>query len=153
MSKLLILNVDDDPIDLENVHHQLKQLEAVIIDVKNGQEALEMLRQRTFDCILLDHLLPDCRGVDLVAQFQQLDITTPVIIITGVGDEQLAVTALKSGAANYITKEALNNGKLSQDVLNAVLEHRSIVEAKTKAIEKMHNVEIAIDQRIKTMES
>ncbi|WP_026841813.1 response regulator [Citrifermentans bremense] len=65
------------------------------------QEALARVQTRDFDIVLTDYLLPDGKGVDLVLKSGQ---TTPVVIMTSHGNEQLAVDAMKAGALDYVVK-------------------------------------------------
>ncbi|ACH38966.1 response receiver histidine kinase response regulator [Citrifermentans bemidjiense Bem] len=65
------------------------------------QEALARVQSNNFDIVLTDYLLPDGKGVDLVLKSGQ---TTPVVIMTSHGNEQLAVDAMKAGALDYVVK-------------------------------------------------
>ena len=70
-----------------------------------GNEALEICDQNNFDIIILDYILPDLSGIEVLNELRERNINTPVIIVTGQGDERIAVEAMKSGAADYIVKD------------------------------------------------
>ncbi|MCI5055393.1 MAG: sigma-54 dependent transcriptional regulator [Flavobacteriales bacterium] len=69
-----------------------------------AHKALQNLKDNKYDLILTDVKLPDGSGIDLLKQIKKLHFETPVILITGYGDLKLAVSAMKLGAADFITK-------------------------------------------------
>ena len=71
-----------------------------------GEEALA---KAVYDCILCDHKLPGGDGLDIVLRVRETQSTTPIIVLTGQGDEALAVELLKAGAADYIPKSSLSS--------------------------------------------
>lgn len=70
----------------------------------SGAECLSKLRQTSYDCILLDHKLPDTAGIELLGQIRRLEPFVAVIIVTGAGSEAAAVKAMKLGATDYVVK-------------------------------------------------
>lgn len=68
------------------------------------KEALSMLKENSYDLVLLDLHLPDGEGLGLIKQLKQQDPETPVVVLTGVQDDELAVKALKEGAQDYVLK-------------------------------------------------
>lgn len=73
--------------------------------VETGQVCLERLRNGTYDLLLLDHRLPDMDGLDVLRDTLRRDISVPVVLVTGSGDEELVVKALRLGASTYVPKE------------------------------------------------
>ena len=73
--------------------------------VATGQEALDWLASHRADLLLLDFRLPDMTGEQLVDTLEQQGRRCPFIIVTGFGDERLAVTMLKKGALDYLIKD------------------------------------------------
>ncbi|MEL6555509.1 MAG: EAL domain-containing protein [Cyanobacteria bacterium J06621_11] len=67
-------------------------------------DALNALQENTFDVILLDLCLPDGRGIDLVKQLKERMPQVPIVVMTGIQDESMAVAALKEGAQDYLVK-------------------------------------------------
>ncbi|MEJ2229785.1 MAG: response regulator [Nitrospirales bacterium] len=72
----------------------------------SGQEALNWLTHHQADLLLLDLQLPDMTGEDLINQLDQRAITLPFIVVTGQGDERLAVKMMKRGARDYFIKDS-----------------------------------------------
>jgi len=72
-------------------------------------EALEQLRQQTFDLVLLDLVLPDSNGLQTFADLRAVAPHVAVIVITGLDDEDLAVSAMRQGAADYLMKGRLDS--------------------------------------------
>ncbi|RMD94795.1 MAG: response regulator [Calditrichaeota bacterium] len=70
----------------------------------DGSQGLEKLNQNSYDAILLDHRLPDMNGIEMMKEIQRRGIEIPQIIVTGAGDERIAVKAMKSGAYDYVVK-------------------------------------------------
>ena len=67
-------------------------------------DALTALQENSFDVILLDLCLPDGRGIDLVKQLKERMPQVPIVVMTGIQDESMAVAALKEGAQDYLVK-------------------------------------------------
>nr|MDZ8042288.1 PAS domain S-box protein [Nostoc sp. CreGUA01] len=85
-----------------------------IYEFESGEEALQACQTKTPDVILLDYQLPDLDGLEFITELHQQTINSkiPVIMLTGQGDETIAVQAIKSGAQDYLVK-----GKLTRDSL------------------------------------
>ncbi|HEY9597928.1 MAG TPA: response regulator, partial [Cyanophyceae cyanobacterium] len=83
------------------------------------------LNEQNFDCVLLDYRLPDGDGLALVQQIRSSGILIPLIVLTGQGDEELAVELMKSGASDYLSKSKLSAQTLSRSLVNAVRIYRA----------------------------
>ena len=99
-----ILLVDDDDVDRLAVAGALRSagLDATLHEAASVPAAVTALGESLFDCVLLDYQLPGGDGLDVLRTVQQDDTGTPVIILTGHGDEQTAVEFMKAGAADYL---------------------------------------------------
>ncbi|BAZ68703.1 two-component hybrid sensor and regulator [Fischerella sp. NIES-4106] len=107
---------------------QDKQHTYNILEAQTGEEGLQLCQQQFPDVILLDYLLPDMDGLEFLTHLNtQLGQTNlPVIMLTGQGNEQIAVQAMKKGAADYLVKSHTTTVSLSLTIQN-VLEKTSLV--------------------------
>lgn len=122
-----ILLVDDDEVDRLAVARALRSagLDATLQEAASVPAAVTALGQSSFDCVLLDYQLPGGDGLDVLRTVTEEDTGTPVIILTGHGDEQTAVEFMKAGAADYLPKQALSPDRLAQS-LRYVIEKRQL---------------------------
>src|SRR5205085_333036 len=74
----------------------------------HGGEALEVLRHSSFDVVLTDLQMPVMNGLELVEAVRRDHPMTPVVLMTALGSEEIAVEALRKGAASYVPKRILN---------------------------------------------
>ncbi|NCJ07478.1 response regulator [Synechococcales cyanobacterium C] len=120
--KLHILIVDDDIVDRMAIGRALRNtgLSISLVEATDCADAIKTLQEQSFDCAFLDYRLPDQDGLDLIRQLDELGIRVPLIVLTGQGDEQLAVEIMKAGASDYLAKSKVTPERLSQVLQNAV---------------------------------
>jgi len=121
-----ILYAEDNPQDADRArsHLQLLAPEFEIEIADTGQGCLDQLRETEFDLLLLDQHLPDMDGLDVLKTLVHAGLQLPVVMVTGVGDEDLVVKALRLGAANYVPKQG-DYLETLPDLLRGVMEeHR-----------------------------
>ncbi|MEO1005817.1 MAG: GAF domain-containing protein, partial [Cyanobacteria bacterium J06638_38] len=122
-----ILIVDDSAEDLEVYRRYLGQEFLVsyqIIAAESGSEGLEQLALVKPDLILLDYLLPDLDGLEFLEELKaQAREIPPVIMLTGQGNETVAVEAMKSGIKDYLIKGQLTPQSLTASVKNVLQRH------------------------------
>ena len=75
-----------------------------IFSARNGKETVDLLRSKPIDVILLDIIMPDANGLDLIETLQEINSTASIIILTAHGTTQIAIKAAKRRAYDYITK-------------------------------------------------
>lgn len=125
-----ILMVDDDEL-FRKAHKRLLHLVHFsrinaffeVVDVDSAANAMKALKETSFDCVLLDYVMPECSGLKCLKDIVESWPDLPVILFTGAGNERVAAGALKDGAIDYLIK-----GKLTLETLE-----RAIVSAITKA--------------------
>jgi CheY-like chemotaxis protein len=106
-----ILLVDDDEFFAEIVASQLQdELQHRVTIARSGRQAKEFLENNTshFDIILTDYYMPEMNGLDLLHWMYDNHIETPVVMLTAVGSDIVAVDAMKLGAYDYVRKEQLD---------------------------------------------
>jgi PAS domain S-box-containing protein len=134
---LKLLLVDDDEVDRLTVQRLLRTsgINAEVVEATSGIEALERLREQSFDVVLLDFLLPGEDGLWVLREVGKRGPRSPIIVLTGQGDEQTAVELMKAGAADYITKASLSAERLAQSLRQVLRlhlveqQHRVLAEA------------------------
>jgi two-component system NtrC family response regulator len=99
-----ILVVDDEASIRRLVEKEMGTSRRRITTVGSSQEAIKAFKGDAFDVVMLDMRLPDGNGIDLLPRFQDMAPEVQVIIITGFGEVDNAVQAMKLGAYDYITK-------------------------------------------------
>ncbi|PZV17870.1 MAG: hybrid sensor histidine kinase/response regulator [Leptolyngbya sp.] len=130
---LEILVVDDDDVDRMAVHRALKAagVEMTLTEATDCSSAIEQLKSTAFDCVFLDYQLPDRDGLSLVKDLRRDNVRTPIIVLTGQGDEQIAVDLMKAGATDYLPKSKVSPDRLSRILRSAVRLYRLEQEAET----------------------
>ncbi|MEZ5358712.1 MAG: response regulator [Candidatus Zixiibacteriota bacterium] len=110
-----------------------------------GQKFLPTLKNGKYDLICMDFHLPDINGLDLLALIRVETTDTPVVIITGAGNEQVAVEAMKAGATDYITKTGDYSETIPRVIRQSYKKQKLIIknrrlEAKARAAEKLETI-------------
>jgi signal transduction histidine kinase len=116
---LAVLVVDDDAVDRMAVHRALVGV-AKVSEAGDGVEALELVRDARFDCVLLDYQLPRLDGLEVLRQLRARGDATPVVMLTGTNDAATAVSLMKAGASEFVSKDALDPARLAAAVRAAV---------------------------------
>jgi len=123
MKKILI--VDDDVAVTNYLMVFLMQTERFKTTVVNdSREVPGLLAAESFDALLLDMDMPDVSGLDILRLMRERGIHSPVIVLTGVADVELAVRALKLGAFDYLTKPVEDEHLL--EVIEAAISHHAL---------------------------
>jgi DNA-binding NtrC family response regulator len=119
-----ILVVDDDQAVLNYLNVFLLQAgEFEIALLSDSARAPRMLLEGAFDVVLLDMDMPEVSGLDILKIANENSVETEVIVLTGVEDIELAVSAMKLGAFDYLTKPVANDTLLA--TIHAAMESRS----------------------------
>jgi DNA-binding NtrC family response regulator len=131
MSKVLII---DDERPIRNSLREILEYEKLkVSEATNAIEALEILNTNTFDLILCDIKMPGMDGIELLSKIQESKPEIPVIMISGHGNVETAVDALKKGAYDFIEKP-IDLNRLLVTVRNAL--DRADLVAETKTLRK-----------------
>jgi CheY-like chemotaxis protein len=103
-----VLVVDDNPVDCHLAGALLSKREDLeALFAANGSEALALLRENQPDVILTDLHMPEMDGLELVVEVRKNYPLVPVILMTAYGSEEIAIKALRQGAASYVPKKNL----------------------------------------------
>ena len=134
-----ILIIDDDKINLNLMDKILKKINHKVYVASNGKDALDLLKKIKFDLILLDIIMPDINGIDLLKQIKNniKYYEIPVIMLSAIDDMSLIVDCIRLGATDYITKpidKVLLNARINNCLERK--EYRDIEKKYIKRIEK-----------------
>ncbi len=99
-----VLVVDDEPSVTDLLSAALEEEGYTCITAATGEEALKKLATDNVDAVLLDLRLPGISGMDVLRTIKSTYPRTAVVVVTGMGDAETAVEAMKIGAVDYITK-------------------------------------------------
>ncbi len=115
--KILVI---DDEADIRESLDILLSTEGYRVETaENGREGLALLESRHFDLVLLDLMMPDISGMEVLSEVRRRDRETPIFMITAYGSVENAVQALKNGANDYFTKP-WDNEKLLIEIDRAI---------------------------------
>ncbi|GCE27858.1 hypothetical protein KDA_33420 [Dictyobacter alpinus] len=117
--------IDDNPVDREVFRRYLLQdtrYHYQFYEEETGEEGIALCRRVQPDCILLDYTLPDINGLEFLAGLVDSSGSIPfaVIMLAGMGDESIALQAMKSGAQDYLVKNEMTPGNLFRAIHNAI---------------------------------
>lgn len=117
-----VLIVEDNPGDIGLVNSYLNEcvLPADITSTEDLAQTLDILTSSHFDVILLDLGLPHSSGLDTLTSVQEAAPDTAVIVLTGLDDEELAHSALRNGAEDYLLKDSVNCNTLERSLRYAI---------------------------------
>ena len=143
-----VLIIDDNPIDRDIFRRLLQNQQAHAfrcIEGEHGRAGLEQYRRERPDCVILDLNLPDIDGLDLLKSFLAEPDSCPVVVTTAYGSEQVAVEAMKAGAADYIVKGSTSGEALAHTIENAI--------EKCGLRRQVERQRVAIEERNRELES
>jgi PAS domain S-box-containing protein len=157
-----LLIVDDSPEDRELYRRYLlrdREYSYTILEATLGEQGLELWQQHQPDAVLLDYRLPDLDGLEFLAKLQPLtQQPCPVIVVTGQGNEAIAVKAIKAGAQDYIVKEQITpeglqiavNGAIETVQLHTQLQQRIERERVVSYITQKIHQSLNLDEILQT---
>ena len=104
MNDFRILVVDDKPAQLELLSGFLNKQGFETVLAESATKAIEIFRQGLIDLVITDQKMPDMSGLDLLKSVRLINPEAAVVVITAYGTVDTAVAAIKSGAADYLSK-------------------------------------------------
>ena len=120
---LRVLIVEDDPTDAEFARRSLcagKRAEFEAVWVTELSEALDRLRDDQFDAVLLDLGLPGYDGLEALQEIRREHGEIPIVVLTGLSDERVAMEAIDAGAQDYLVKGQLTVDSLIRSIRYAI---------------------------------
>ncbi len=118
-----LLIIDDSPEDCATYQRYLAQdpdYHYTVLCAATGNVGLARWREWAPDCLLLDYNLPDQNGISVLHALDTSETGPAIVMLSGAGELPVAVTALKSGAHDYLEKGTISRARLAQALNNAV---------------------------------
>src|SRR5678810_1186523 len=122
-----VLIIDDDAEIRESIQMLLVSEGLSVDTAENGEDGLLKIEENLYDFVLLDLMLPGKSGMDVYKDVRRVDPTLPVVIITAMGGVENAVTAIKEGCYDFLTKP-WDNDKLFVIIGNAIRQRQLLSE-------------------------
>jgi sigma-B regulation protein RsbU (phosphoserine phosphatase) len=151
-SPIHLLIVEDSPTHTEILQHLLGELghnlAFATTCVDTAEKALDALRQQPYELVLLDYKLPGADGLSALASIRELPPARQpaVIMLTGMGREDVAVEAMKRGAKDYLSKDTLDVPSLLRAITSALDRKRAEEQIAAYAEElRQRNLQMQID--------
>jgi two-component sensor histidine kinase/CheY-like chemotaxis protein len=133
-----VLYIDDDPGLTRLVEKAMERRGYIFDQAATGEEGLEILRRGGIDVVALDHNLPTGTGLDVLAGMEGMEDHPAVVYVTASAEMSIAVSALKSGATDFVPKTASEEFMaLLLAAIDHAIDHVRLVRAKAKAEREM----------------
>jgi len=124
-----VLLVEDSPSDAQLLCEFLQEYPPQRFEIERAErleEAIQLVAERTFDVVLLDLTLPDSAGLDTCARMRRAVPHVPIVVLTGVDDETVALEAMRQGVEDYLVKgQIIHGGMIGRTIRYAVERSRS----------------------------
>lgn len=151
--KILLVEDNVDQRELTLRAFQKKNPDFRITPVETGPACLAALGEGRFDAVILDYSLPMMNGIEVLSEIQTMGYTVPVIMVTGQGDESIAVEAMKRGACDYIIKSQ-NYHQTLPPVAQKVIDQRRLedhLEKNAQRVHRLYELSLSLATERKTM--
>ena len=122
-----ILLIEDNPGDIRIIKELLieaKELKFILHSAENLLKGLTCLAENSFDIILLDLMLPDSSGIETLERILDEISISPIIVLTGMDNMNLAIKAVKAGAQDYLVKGKIESNSLIRSIFHAIDRHK-----------------------------
>ena len=147
-----VLVVDDDEVIARIIQLHLQAKGFKVDTAHDGDKGLALYEQGRHDLIVLDHKLPGMSGLEIVRYLKKKEILPPIIMISGLGRDDIAVDALKLGVVDYVVKDPDNRflERLQSAVGDAVHRHRREMAVR-KTVPDVEALSGEINERVKEL--
>jgi signal transduction histidine kinase len=141
MPSIRVLLIEDNPADAVLMREALADMKHTRFDithVKRLETAFRELAEKAYDVILLDLGLPDSQGMATLARLRMEAPDVPVVVLTGLDDEAVAVRAVQEGAQDYLMKGQAPGRIMPRAICYAIERKRAEIAARAREAELLH---------------
>ncbi|MBA3664230.1 MAG: PAS domain S-box protein [Bacteroidetes bacterium] len=128
-----VLLVEDDADDYVLFKYSLNEIKVNSYELawaKNFETALDLIKKKEHDIYFFDYLLGARTGLDLIQETVKLGINAPIIILTGLGNQQTDLKAMELGASDYLVKGEIDTEKLERSIRYCIDQNRMLKKLK-----------------------
>jgi two-component sensor histidine kinase/CheY-like chemotaxis protein len=134
-----LLYIDDDPALARLVERGLTRLGLKVVHAESGAQGLERITQGGIDVVALDQYMPGLDGLETLERIMAIPGAPPVVFVTASQDSNIAVTAMKAGAADYLVKDVKGDFiPLLQVAIDSALRQARLQKARDEAEAEVH---------------
>lgn len=148
--QIRILLVEDNPGDVYLIQEFLRTsgIQFSIERTSSLVEAIKAAGSKVFDVVLLDLGLPDSFGLETLKRFNAINISAPVIVLTGLDDKEIALATVKEGAQDYLIKSNLSGDSIVR-AIHYSIERKKMFRELAIAKEELQKLNVDLDQKVK----
>jgi two-component system cell cycle response regulator len=142
-----ILLIEDNPADIRIIQELVAEVKSSNFDLvfaSRLSDGLDRIKTKDIDAILLDLSLPDSHGLKTFSHLRSRAQNIPILLLTGLPDEELAIQAVREGAQDYLVKDQVD-GNLLVRAVNYAIERQRLVAQLEKAKEEAHRLTLIDD--------
>jgi PAS domain S-box-containing protein len=149
--EIRVLQIDDDEIDVRLVKRALaknaKSAKFVVESASCLADGLNLIKTKQYDVLLLDLGLPDSNGIETVRSVSKVNANIPIVVLTGLENEETGLEAIKNGASDYLVKGPAMETSLVRTALYAI-ERKKVAEKLHESQQMLQLVMNSIPQAI-----
>jgi serine phosphatase RsbU (regulator of sigma subunit) len=152
-TSLSVLLIEDNPLDARLIREIMKVSRTLACTIESAgslSSGLALLKAGTYDAALLDLTLPDSEGINTYLEMHKAAPGMPVIILTGVDDESLALEAMQRGAQDYLVKGQLSRNHLERS-LSYALERHKILDELSRSRQSLQATTVKLEMALRSI--
>jgi len=150
--RVRVLLVDDERVILDLVERFICRLDVDVDCVENGEAALALMQRNFYHLFIIDLLMPGMNGIQLLQRVNEASPDSEVIILTGYGDMQSVIEALRGGAYDYFQKPIEDADVFLMAVQRALDKQRLTVERRRLVVDLQAAYERIEEQRVQELQ-
>jgi sigma-B regulation protein RsbU (phosphoserine phosphatase) len=149
--RLKVILIEDSPSDaqLVQVHLRRSELNCTVDHAESLGQGTTLLNESDYDVALLDLTLPDSTGIATFRSLHEGWPHLPIVVLSGQSDNELAITAVREGAQDYLPKSEFSSSSLARSIRYAVERHdREIAQHRVRELEQDAQAAASVQQQL-----